>query len=53
MDRFLKRGKENPTHEPTQEGFNKVFSVWCLEMNIPFNAGESEGADCLFRYIKS
>ncbi len=53
MENFLKRGEENPTHEPTQEGFNKVFTAWCLEMNIPFSAGESEGADRLFCYIKS
>ncbi|SJL11862.1 uncharacterized protein ARMOST_15273 [Armillaria ostoyae] len=53
MEEFLRNGELNATHEPTQEGFNKVFAAWCLQMNLPFTLGESEGADRVFRYIKS
>ncbi|KAK0430962.1 hypothetical protein EV421DRAFT_1720940 [Armillaria borealis] len=52
MERFLKRGAENPTHEPTQEGFYRYFAAWCLEENLAFTLGESAGAQRLFNYIK-
>ncbi len=53
MEEFLRNGELNPTHEPTQEGFHKVFAAWCLQMNLPFTLGESEGADRVFHYVKS
>ncbi len=53
MAEFLKHSTENPTHEPTQEGFYRYFAAWCLEDNLAFTLGESAGAQHLFDYIKS
>ncbi|KAF8327514.1 hypothetical protein F5887DRAFT_898654, partial [Amanita rubescens] len=43
MADFLKEGKLNPEHVPTQKGFLKVFAAWVTEDDLPFTTGESPG----------
>lgn len=49
---FVERGKLNPRLDPTQNGFNRMVSVWILEDGLPFTASESPGLARIFKYVR-
>ncbi|KAF7363114.1 Dimer-Tnp-hAT domain-containing protein [Mycena venus] len=53
MENYLREGKLNPALNPTQIGFNRVFTAWIIEDDLAFTTGESPGIQRLFNYISS
>lgn len=52
MADFLKEGKLNPEHVPTQKGFLKVFTAWVTEDDLLFTTSESPGLQHVFEHLK-
>lgn len=52
MQAFVEEGKLNPKIEPTQKGFQKMFTAWCIEDNLPWTTGETDAIARLWKYLK-
>lgn len=51
MRDFLRDGELNPGSDPTQAGFNRIFSVWVLDESMAFTAGQAPTLGMLFKYL--
>ncbi|KAF5366557.1 hypothetical protein D9758_009004 [Tetrapyrgos nigripes] len=52
MQRYIRKGLENPAYEPTEKGFRQYIAAWILEDNLPFTMGESTALRRVFEYVK-
>ncbi|KAF4611808.1 hypothetical protein D9613_004630 [Agrocybe pediades] len=52
MEGFLKEGALNPSIEPTQTGFQRLFAAWILDESLPWTTGESPTLASLFEYLR-
>lgn len=53
MEEFLREGKLNPSVDPTQKGFIRVFAAWIIEDDHAWSTGEEPGLKRLFEYMQS
>ncbi|KAJ6544932.1 hypothetical protein B0H10DRAFT_1853228 [Mycena sp. CBHHK59/15] len=53
MEEFLIKGKLNPVTNSTQNNFLKIFAAWIIEDDLVFTTGETEGINCLFKFLQT